>query len=78
LSAHGNIDISHRLGDVRAPTLVIHARGDARVPYANGRDLAMSIPGAKFVTLESQNHLILEQEPAWPRLLAEIRQFLAE
>jgi DNA-binding SARP family transcriptional activator/pimeloyl-ACP methyl ester carboxylesterase len=78
LSAHGNIDISHRLGEVRAPTLVIHARGDARVPYANGRELAMGIRGAKFVTLESQNHLILEQEPAWPRMLAEIRQFLAE
>jgi hypothetical protein len=38
----------------------------------------MGIRGAKFVTLESQNHLILEQEPAWPRMLAEIRQFLAE
>jgi DNA-binding SARP family transcriptional activator/pimeloyl-ACP methyl ester carboxylesterase len=78
LSAHGNLDISHRLGQVTAPTLVIHARGDARVPYANGRELAMGIPGAKFVTLESQNHLILEQEPAWPRLLAEVQQFLAD
>jgi DNA-binding SARP family transcriptional activator/pimeloyl-ACP methyl ester carboxylesterase len=78
LSAHGDIDISHRLGEVRAPTLVIHARGDSRVPYANGRELAKGIPGARFVTLESQNHLILEQEPTWPRMLNEIRQFLAE
>jgi DNA-binding SARP family transcriptional activator/pimeloyl-ACP methyl ester carboxylesterase len=78
LIAHGNIDISHHLPQVKAPTLVIHARGDSRVPYGNGRELAKGIPGAKFVTLESQNHLVLEQEPAWPRMLGEIRQFLAE
>jgi pimeloyl-ACP methyl ester carboxylesterase/DNA-binding SARP family transcriptional activator len=78
LSAHGNIDTSHRLAEVKAPTLVIHARGDARVPYANGRELAKGIPGAKFVTLESENHLILEQEPVWPRLLGEMRRFLDE
>jgi pimeloyl-ACP methyl ester carboxylesterase/DNA-binding SARP family transcriptional activator len=78
LEAHGEIDVLDRLKLVTQPTLVVHARNDARIPYANGRQLAMGIPGAKFVTLDSQNHLILEQEPAWPRFLSEIRQFLAE
>jgi pimeloyl-ACP methyl ester carboxylesterase len=66
------------LARVAAPTLVMHSRDDARVYYAEGRELALGIPGARFVTLESRNHLILEHEPAWPRMLAEIRQFLAE
>jgi pimeloyl-ACP methyl ester carboxylesterase/DNA-binding SARP family transcriptional activator len=78
IEAHGEIDVLDRLKLVTQPTLVMHARNDGRVPYANGRQLAMGIPGAKFVTLDSQNHLILEQESAWPRFLAEMRQFLAE
>ena len=56
----------------------MHVRDEACVHYANGRQLAMGIPGAKFVTLEGRNHLLLEQEPAWPRFLAEVRAFLAD
>lgn len=78
MTALGDIDVSGRLPLVTQPTLVLHARNDARVPFANGRELAAGIPGARFVTLESQNHLLLEQEPAWPRFLAELTAFLAE
>jgi pimeloyl-ACP methyl ester carboxylesterase len=63
---------------VRAPTLVLHGVGDAAVPFDQGRRLAALIPGARFVSLESQNHILLEHEPAWPRFLDEIRRFLAE
>jgi pimeloyl-ACP methyl ester carboxylesterase/DNA-binding SARP family transcriptional activator len=78
LSSFGDINVLDKLPLVRAPTLVMHVRGDARVTYGNGRQLAAGIPGARFVTLEGQNHLILEQEPAWPRFLAEMQAFLAE
>ena len=78
MRALGELDVADRLGLVTQPTLVLHARNDARIPYASGRQLAMGIPGARFVTLEGQNHLLLEQEPAWPRFLAEVRAFLAE
>jgi pimeloyl-ACP methyl ester carboxylesterase/DNA-binding SARP family transcriptional activator len=78
MDALGNIDVTSRLSAVNVPTLVVHARKDARVPLGNGRELASGIPGARFVTLESQNHILLEHEPAWPRFLAEVRAFLAE
>jgi DNA-binding SARP family transcriptional activator/alpha-beta hydrolase superfamily lysophospholipase len=78
LSSFGDIDVLDRLPLVRAPTLVMHVRGDARITYGNGRQLAAGIPGARFVTLEGKNHLILEQEAAWPRFLAEVRSFLAD
>jgi pimeloyl-ACP methyl ester carboxylesterase len=78
MNAFGDIDITGRLSRVTQPTLVMHARNDGRVPYANGRELAAGIKGARFVTLESRNHLLLEQDPAWPKFLAEIRAFLAE
>jgi pimeloyl-ACP methyl ester carboxylesterase/DNA-binding CsgD family transcriptional regulator len=61
---------------VRCPTLVIHARDDALAPFAEGRLLATLIPGARFVALESRNHILLADEPAWPQFRAEVRNFL--
>jgi pimeloyl-ACP methyl ester carboxylesterase/DNA-binding SARP family transcriptional activator len=77
-NAFGDIDVRHMLGAVKAPTLVLHARGDLRIPLAQGRDLAVGIPNARFVTLESRSHIILDTEPAWPVMMHEIEVFLKE
>jgi pimeloyl-ACP methyl ester carboxylesterase len=77
LKANGEIDVTALLSKVAVPTLVMHARDDARVPFDAGRRLAAGIPGARFVSLQSRNHLILENEPAFARLVQEIRAFLA-
>ena len=69
-------DVVDRLAEVEAPTLVLHATGDAMVPFDEGRRIAMGIPGARFVALESRNHLLLDDEPAFARFLTEIRDFL--
>ena len=74
--ALGNIDITSLLPQVTTPTLVLHSRDDAAVPFAAGRELATSIPGARFMPLNRRNHLILEQEPAWPPFLEQVRSFL--
>jgi class 3 adenylate cyclase/pimeloyl-ACP methyl ester carboxylesterase len=76
LLAAGEMDVSSLLSQVKVPTLVMHARHDARVPFESGRRLAAGIPGARFVPLESQNHLILENEPAFAGFLEEVRTFL--
>jgi len=76
LEANGEADVRHLLDKVRAPTLVMHARGDARVPFDAGRRMAAGIPGARFVPLESHNHLVLEDEPAAARFVEEVRTFL--
>jgi pimeloyl-ACP methyl ester carboxylesterase/DNA-binding winged helix-turn-helix (wHTH) protein len=73
-----DVDIEHLLPGLRVPTLVLHCRDDARVPFEEGRRMAAGIRGARFVALEGCNHLILEREPAWPRFLAEVDAFLAE
>jgi pimeloyl-ACP methyl ester carboxylesterase len=77
LLATDDTDVGGLLGPVSIPTLVMHARDDARVPFDQGRRLAAGIPGVRFVTLASRNHLILEDEPVFPRFLQEIRSFLA-
>jgi pimeloyl-ACP methyl ester carboxylesterase len=46
------------------------------IPFETGRQLAAHIPGARFVPLESRNHVLLETEPAWSRFLEEVRAFL--
>jgi len=70
------IDVRTEAAAVRAPALVLHARGDAMIPFETGRQLAAHIPGARFVPLESRNHVLLESEPAWSRFLEEVRAFL--
>jgi len=74
----GNADVSQLLGQISVPTLVLHCRDDGIAPFESGRRMAAMIPNARFVALDSKNHLILEDEPAWPRFLAEVTGFLAE
>jgi pimeloyl-ACP methyl ester carboxylesterase/DNA-binding CsgD family transcriptional regulator len=70
------IEVSALAQMVRVPTLVLHGREDTRAPFDEGRLLASLIPGARFVPLETRNHVLVEQDPMWPRFLAEIRAFL--
>lgn len=72
------IDVVSSLPKVKVPTLVLHCRHDNVVPLEQGRLMATSIPNARFVTLESENHVLIPNEPAWPRFLNEIEAFLAE
>ena len=70
------IEVLDLLPKVSVPTLVLHATEDARVPFDQGRLLASMIPTARLVALDSQNHLITQEEDAWPRLIEEVRTFL--
>jgi pimeloyl-ACP methyl ester carboxylesterase/DNA-binding CsgD family transcriptional regulator len=76
IEVSGGIDVTSLLPRVAVPTLVLHAREDARVPFDEGRLIASAIPGARFVSLDSKNHVLLESEPAWPRFWQEVRAFL--
>lgn len=71
-----NIDVTELLPKVTVPTLVLHCREDGIVPFDEGRRMAAMIPGARFVSLDGRNHLMLEDEPAWSRFLEEVRNFL--
>src|SRR3712207_4778939 len=53
----------------------MHARGDAAVPFEEGRILASLIPGARLVPVDSMNHLLLPDDPAWEVFLSEFRDF---
>jgi len=76
-AARMGVDVSDLTSDVAVPTLVVHARGDRMVDFARGRELAVRIPGARLVMLDSDNHITLADEPAWPVFVDELSAFLA-
>jgi len=71
------IDVRAELAKVRAPTLVAHARLDGNAPIAAGRAVADGIAGSRFVELDSANHILLGDEPAWGEFVKELRGFVA-
>ncbi|MGN6256287.1 MAG: alpha/beta fold hydrolase [Solirubrobacterales bacterium] len=56
-------DTSGRLGEVAAPTLVIHGTEDGVLPYANGERIASLLPDAKLKTLEGVGHMFWWERP---------------
>lgn len=78
LKEMGNIDVEALLPLVKVPTLVLHCRDEAGVPFEEGRLLAATIPGARFVPLEGRNHLLLEGALSWGKFVTEVRRFLGK
>ncbi|NQV69996.1 MAG: alpha/beta fold hydrolase [Pseudohongiella sp.] len=70
------VDVRERLDELDIPTLVLHAKDDAMVPIEAGKYMAAEIPNAQFVQLDSANHLLLSDEPAWEHFCDEVLRFL--
>ena len=68
------IDIRHILSSIRVPTLVLHRMGDRLISLQDGRYMAEHIPGAKFVELPGQDHILWVGDV--DSLLDEIEEFL--
>jgi pimeloyl-ACP methyl ester carboxylesterase/DNA-binding CsgD family transcriptional regulator len=77
-NAFHKVDVRAKAPRVSAPTLIFHLEGDAMVPFDEGRQLAASIPGARFVPLPGRNHILTPDDPAWPVFVDETRRFLDE
>ena len=72
----GQANVVDLLAELDTPTLVLHSRDDRMNGFEEGRFLASRIAGARLVALESSNHILLEDEPAWPVFLNEVAAFL--
>jgi len=75
LEARGGLNVRDLLALVHVPTLVLHARQDEIVPFAAGKQLAAEIPNAEFVPLDSRNHILLADEPAWTQFRDAVLEF---
>lgn len=70
------IDVTGLLSQLKMPTLVLHARQERMNKFEDGRNLAARIPNARLAALDSANHILLEDEPAWPVFLEEVTAFI--
>jgi pimeloyl-ACP methyl ester carboxylesterase/DNA-binding CsgD family transcriptional regulator len=78
LRAYFQSDALDAVPKVRCPTLVLHARQDPMISFDEGRLIASLIAGARFVPLESRNHILLEAEPAWQQFVEALDDFLSD
>lgn len=74
----GQADATGVLTDLSVPTLVIHSRHERMNDFEHGRSLAAAITDARLVSLDSRNHILLADEPAWPVFVREVTTFLGE
>jgi pimeloyl-ACP methyl ester carboxylesterase/DNA-binding CsgD family transcriptional regulator len=73
-----NVDVREAARKIKCPVLIVHPERDVVVPIEEGRLLASLIPNSRFVPLDSENHMLLADEPAWAQVYAEVRDFLAQ
>jgi pimeloyl-ACP methyl ester carboxylesterase/DNA-binding winged helix-turn-helix (wHTH) protein len=78
VDACATIDVGEAATEVAAPTLILHARDELRIPFGEALEFASLIPGSRLVPLDSRNHLLRPDEPAWQQLLAELDHFLGD
>jgi pimeloyl-ACP methyl ester carboxylesterase len=73
------IDVSDVLGSIQAPTVVLHRTGDPVVPVAHARALADAIPGARYVELPGEDHLVfIASDPVLDEVLAAFDEPVAD
>lgn len=77
-AARRETDVSHLLPQIKAPTLVLAARHDRALRPGQAAEMAAAIPDARLVVLESENHILLADEPAWQVFISEISDFVDE
>jgi pimeloyl-ACP methyl ester carboxylesterase/DNA-binding winged helix-turn-helix (wHTH) protein len=75
--ACAEMDVTDAAAQLDLPTLIVHGRDEIRIPFDEAKELAALIPGSRLVPLDTRNHLLRPDEPAWEHLLHEIDAFLA-
>lgn len=72
------INVKEQAALVQCPTLVLHSRGDQLIPFDQGRKVAALVPGARFVPVDSANHVPMSEESCWGEVVREIKLFLGD
>ena len=74
--ARQQVDIEGELARITAPTIVLQSTGDRSTSFDNAVTVSSLIPSARLVALDSRNHILLADEPAWRVFIEEVDAFL--
>jgi pimeloyl-ACP methyl ester carboxylesterase/DNA-binding CsgD family transcriptional regulator len=78
VSTFARADMRDVFPKIVCPTTILHSRFDPLLPFDDAREAPALIPGAQFIPLESRNHLLLDSEPAWRRMVEALDEFLRD
>ena len=70
------VDVREQAKIIKVPTMIIQGKHDSAVAFELGRQTAACIPGAHFAILDSKNHILMQNEPAWNYFWNEFYRFL--
>ena len=68
-------DVRHLLPEIGVPALILHSRHDQMAAFDKSVEMAAGLPDSRLVPLESENHIVLDGEPAWDVFQRELRAF---
>ena len=71
-------NVEDLLTGISVPTLVFHCKGDLRAPFAQGQEIAAKIPNARFIVLNTNNHILVEDEPSSQVFFDEFYSFIGQ
>jgi len=74
--ARQQVDLQDEIPTITTPTLALQAVGDRSTTFDNAVTVCAAIPGSRLVPLQSRNHILLADEPAWQVFRAEVTAFL--
>jgi pimeloyl-ACP methyl ester carboxylesterase len=74
--AFGHLDASDAARSLDVPTLILHSRRDQAFSFSESEDLHALMPGSRLVALDSSNHVLQADEPAFATFMNEVRRFL--
>jgi pimeloyl-ACP methyl ester carboxylesterase len=76
VAAMRSFDVRKRLAQISARTLVMHIKDDLVIPKASGAEIALGVPGARFVELPGRSHMIRESEGALQAMFGALDAFI--
>ena len=74
--ARQQVDLAGELPRITAPTLILQSQGDRSTTFDNAVEVSAAIQGSRLVALDSRNHILLADEPAWATFVTEVTDFL--
>ena len=69
-------DLEDEVSRIKAETLIMHSTGDRIIGCACSEEIAEQLPGARFVPLDSDSHVVMRVEPAWQGARLALRAML--
>ncbi|MET0740080.1 MAG: alpha/beta fold hydrolase [Candidatus Nanopelagicales bacterium] len=75
--AFGHLDATESARVVETPTLLLHSTDDQVWPFPEAEELHRLMPHSRLVPLDSRNHILQANEPAFAVFLNEVRAFIS-